>query len=204
MKKISFFLILLSIGFLCANAQTRCRSFEKNGTQCRNYATSGSEYCSAHNIKKDAPGSGIWYNNEKFVESFAFESDEKKYNMVYTTLKSNNKEITDVYFIPEDYDKDVKGNMYPPRFEKLVYHNLGKVEDNFAGVWTSDETFLEGIRLILRQEIRLPDDIAGKLIDMLAGDYKMPPNKYLKENCIEEVFDANLKPSHVEEDQMFY
>ena len=39
---------------------------------------------------------------------------------------------------------------------------------------------------------------------MLAGDYKMPPNKYLKENCIEEVFDANLKPSHVEEDQMFY
>lgn len=204
MKKISFLLILLSMGLLCANAQTRCRSFEKNGTQCRSYATSGSEYCSTHNIKRDSPGSGIWYNNEKFVESFAFESDGKKYNMVYTTLKSNNKEITDVYFIPEDYDKDVTGNMHPPRFLKLILHNLGDDNKNFAGVWTSDETFLEGIRFILHQEIRLPDDIADKLIDMLAGDYKMPPNKYLKENCVEEVFDANLKPSHVDNESLFY
>lgn len=199
MKKISFLLIFLSMGLLCANAQTRCRSFEKNGTQCRNYATSGSEYCSTHNIKKDAPCSGIWYNNEKFVESFAFESDGKKYNMVYTTLKSNNNEITGVYFIPEDYDKDFNDNFEPPMFEKLVYHNLGKTEDNFAGVWTSESKVVYDIPSLVYREIRLPDDIAGKLVDLLAGDYKMPPYYSIKMDCVKEVLDSKLLPTEIYE-----
>ncbi|MBR1460014.1 hypothetical protein IJ596_00065 [bacterium] len=133
-----------------------------------------------------------WYNTHRVVESFPFVSDGKKYSMQYMTSNSGGKEIDIVYFIPNGYDKNARENVEPPMFEKLVYHNLGKVEDNFAGAWTSEVKIIGGSPSTIYKEIRLPDEITGKLVDMLSGDYKMPPNKYIKENCIKEVFDAKL------------
>ena len=109
-------------------------------------------------------------------------------------------QIAEVYFIPDGYDKYSKDNIEPPKFHKLVYHNLGKVEDNFVGVWTYEELVIDNIPSEIKREIRLPDDIANKLVDLLSGDYKMPPNKYLKENCIKEVFDSKLLPTEIYDD----
>jgi hypothetical protein len=150
-----------------------------------------------------------WDENLIIVESFPFETTQRssplitmmngkgvKYNMTYTTLKSNMNEITAVYFIPEGYDKYNEDNIEPPRFEKLVLHNLGDDNKNFAGVWVKERTYENfDFEVTFSFEIRLPDDIANKLIDMLYGDYKLPPNKDLKKDCIKKVFDSKLLPS---------
>ncbi len=138
-----------------------------------------------------------WYNQYVIVESFPFVSEGKKYTMAYYTSKSQMKEIDIVYFFPEGYDKENNDNLEPPMFEKLVYHNLGKTEDNFAGVWTSEVKIIGKFPSTIYREIKLPDDIAGELVNMLGGEYKMQPNKYLKENCIKEVFDSKLLPTEV-------
>lgn len=141
-----------------------------------------------------------WFNRHIIVESFPFVSEGKKYTMNYTILKVDMTQIAEVYFIPDGYDKYSKDNIEPPKFHKLVYHNLGKVEDNFVGVWTYEELVIDNIPSEIKREIRLPDDIANKLVDLLSGDYKMPPNKYLKENCIKEVFDSKLLPTEIYDD----
>lgn len=142
-----------------------------------------------------------WDENLIIVDSFpSFEFEGVKYTIQYATLKSNLREISSVYFIPDGYDKYANDNIEPPRFEKLILHNLGDDNKNFAGVWVGEFKLIEGLPVIIYKEIKLPDDIADKLIDMLAGDYKMPPNKYLKENCIKEVFDSKLLPTEYSQD----
>lgn len=141
-----------------------------------------------------------WFNTNSIIETFpSFEFEGVKYTMIYTTHKSNMKEITSVYFIPDGYDKYANDNIEPPRFEKLILHNLGDDNKNFAGVWVSEFKVIERLPVIIFKEIRLPDDIANKLIDMLYGDYKLPPNKYLKEDCVKNVFDSNLLPTEYSE-----
>lgn len=145
-------------------------------------------------------GSKAWYNTKKVVESFPFVSDGKKYSMQYMTSNTNNKEITTVYFIPDGYDKYSEDNIEPPMFEKLILHNLGNDNDSFAGAWTVETAVVDGSMSLVYKEIKLPDDIADKLIDMLYGDYKMPPNKYLKEDCVKNVYDSSLLPTEIYED----
>lgn len=133
-----------------------------------------------------------WIKNYNIVESFPFVYDGQKYSMQYMTLKNKNTEVNAVFFVPDGYDPYDYKNHKPPMFNKLIYHNLGKVEDNFVGVWTDEVVMIEGKKSTIYKEIRLPDDIAGMLVEMLSGEYKMSPNKFLKDNCIEEVFDSKL------------
>lgn len=150
-----------------------------------------------------------WDENLIIVESFPFEATQRSsplitmingkgitYNMTYTTLKSNMNEITAVYFIPEGYDKYSEDNIEPPRFEKLVLHNLGDDNKSFAGVWVKERTYENyDCEVTFSFEIRLPDDITEKLVDMICGRYKLPANKFLKETGYKEVFDSKLLPS---------
>ena len=137
-----------------------------------------------------------WYNTHKIIESFPFVSDGKKYTMQYATLNSDESQVSAVYFIPDGYDKYAKGNVKPPTFAKLVLHNLGNGE-NFAGAWVRESKIEDGRPATIYKEVELPDDIANRLIDMLSGDYKIPPSKYIRENCIKEVFDSKLLPTEI-------
>jgi len=105
------------------------------------------------------------------------------YKLVFTTFDGNpnTKKVSHVFFIPEDY-KCNNPSIFPPEVTELVYHDLGK-DKEFCGVKVHYDIFndKEEQTGVMFREIRVDDDTANRIIDILAQDEK---SKFINETDI--------------------
>ena len=93
-----------------------------------------------------------------------------KSNLVFASAgQADNNIVEYIYFIPNGYNSKLT-HINPPKVRALTYHNLGGDKD-FCGLtiesYRRDST--GDFRKMVR-EVRIDDDTANILIDLIAGD----------------------------------
>ncbi|MBR6445589.1 MAG: hypothetical protein IKS94_04055, partial [Prevotella sp.] len=89
----------------------------------------------------------------------------------------------------------------PPWLTKLIYHDLGADKEFIGakikyGKYLPDDAY--GRRLeYFEKEIRLPDEIANEIIDMVAGDTKFVPGPALAK-----MFQTTKSPNLIKEHEL--
>ncbi len=96
------------------------------------------------------------------------------FNMLYTNIESydGNNTVRYVYIISDDENTaPTNFNAAPPRVKELVYHKTGDGRD-FCGVVITGHIVdrNEKINGYMTSEIKIDDDTANELIDLLSGD----------------------------------
>lgn len=116
------------------------------------------------------------------------------YHLVFTAAKDENSKIEDIYLVKNDGKKYLCSDVHPPTVTKFIYHNLGK-DKEFCSVETIES--LVGPdgheKGVMSRQIRLDDESAQKIIDLLSGDTKWKNNTYI---VFKEVFDDKLEEPH--------
>lgn len=104
------------------------------------------------------------------------------FDMVYTNNRIDESgSISDVYIIQKSRNIPAKSAFHPPRVYKLMYHNIGR-DKEFCGVITKEDLLDENGQYIsgIEKEIRLDDDTAQKLIDLVTNHSKWKNNTFIK------------------------
>ena len=104
------------------------------------------------------------------------------FDMVYTNNRIDESgSISDVYIVQKSRDIPAKSAFHPPKVFKLMYHNIGK-DKEFCGVITKEDLLDENGQYIsgIEKEIRLDDDTAQKLIDLVTNHSKWKNNTFIK------------------------
>jgi len=118
-----------------------------------------------------------------------------EYFMLFTS-NQNDIEVNEIFI----FDVNSKGTRHiaqdPPMVKQLVYHNIGK-DKEFCGVILERDVLEEEsgkFKGTIRNEMRLPDEVAQKIVDVIT-DYSRFKNKTnLK---IREVNFADLIPTRL-------
>ena len=122
------------------------------------------------NVKK-APYGWEIFELDDIVDSYHGKNALGSFDMVYTNNRIDESgSISDVYIIQKSRDIPAKPEFHPPRVYKLLYHNIGK-DKEFCGVITKEDLLDESGKYLgsLETEIKLDDDTAQKLIDLITG-----------------------------------
>ncbi len=122
------------------------------------------------NVKK-APYGWEIFELDDIVDSYHGKNALGSFDMVYTNNRIDESgSISDVYIIQKSRDIPAKPEFHPPRVYKLLYHNIGKGKE-FCGVITKEDLLDESGKYLgsLETEIKLDDDTAQKLIDLITG-----------------------------------
>lgn len=107
----------------------------------------------------------------KIHHADTFMKNGKKYYIVYSGI--NNADYVDkVSVFPEGYNGVKEGKLLP-RVTKLVYHDLGKGKEYCGIIVISTQKLKNGDFKRTTEEVRLPDNCAQILIDLLANYSKM-------------------------------
>lgn len=116
-------------------------------------------------------------------KKFRFTAENKNWTMYFVkpTSSKDDKKVSSIYLIPDGYKKVVNGDGeeigYPQEIRKLIYHDIGE-ENEFIGAFTREG---KGNYWIER-EMKLPDDIANELLDLVSYKTDLLPNKLLVNN----------------------
>lgn len=144
--------------------------------------------------------------DDRVLYKKSFVSDGIKYTMYYsngTLFNPASREenfVTDVIFVPSDYDYVLKENVKPPWLTKLIYHDLGP-DKEFIGAnirYTKEvpDEYYGTQNAYFEKEIRLPNDIANEVMDLTLGDTKFEPSNYLLKIPTETTKSSNLIKEH--------
>lgn len=144
--------------------------------------------------------------DDRVLYKKSFVSDGIKYTMYYsngTLFNPANREnfVTDVIFVPSDYDYVLNEDVKPPWLTKLIYHDLGP-DKEFIGAnirYTKEvpDEYYGTQSAYHEKEIRLPDEIANEIIDMVAGDTKFVPSPALAK-----MFQTTKSPNLIKEHEL--
>lgn len=112
------------------------------------------------------------FRYKKIQQLDSFNKNGKKHYIAYTTKRREPGEVQDVYLFPAGY-KSEPGKKFIPVVQKLIYHDLGSGKE-FCGVVvaTSVKNLQTNQYETSFEEVRLPDECAQHLIDLLANDTK--------------------------------
>lgn len=143
--------------------------------------------------------------DDRVLYKKSFVSDGIKYTMYYSNGTLFNPAdgenfVTDVIFVPSDYDYVQNEDVKPPWLTKLIIHDFGsdrgfvganirytkEVPDEYYG--TQDAYF--------EKEIRLPGDIMDELMDFLLQETKFKPSPGLLKLPVERTSSPNLIKEH--------
>ncbi len=128
----------------------------------------------------------------KIYKAETFVSKGQKYYIVYSG-RQNSKYVNSVTVFPEGF-RNENGKLLPIVHE-LIYHDLGKGKE-FCGVFVSADTVLKNGKVKnVREEIRLPNEVAQNLIDFMAGDTEM---KNMSSISYSKTQSPHLRPTKVE------
>lgn len=115
---------------------------------------------------------------ERYINSEKFQGlDGKNYYIIYNNAPKGydpfepeypEDEVYYVYIVPETYSNNRKGTL-PPRVKAFINHN-----NEFIGVGLEEEKYNNGW---FYKEVRLPEDVLGKIMDIML-DIDNPPYKY--------------------------
>lgn len=118
------------------------------------------------------------FPGDRVLEFDEFNYKGKKQYMAFIAHPNHEKYVFEIFIVPEDYKPNA--GMYKPEVSELVYHELGKGKD-FAGVILVKTTNLGPSKWQeYAEEIRLPNECAQKIIDLLANDSKWTNDTYVK------------------------
>lgn len=100
--------------------------------------------------------------------------------------------VSKVYILSREREIPAPGQFHPPEVFKLMYHNIGK-DKEFCGVITKEDLLDEkgNYQGSLETEIKLDDESAQKLIDLITGHSNWKNNTGIR---IYETKSAMLKP----------
>ena len=135
------------------------------------------------------------YENIKLAHKFNVKGQE--YNLLFTS-KSKSNDVKFVYIIPTNTTGGKEIGDIPPAVQQLVYHDLGK-DKEFCGAIIEEDLInsktnkYEGT---LRYELKLPDETAQKLLDLLLDNSEFD-NKTLV--TLKKTNSPNLTPMEVYE-----
>ena len=133
------------------------------------------------NVKK-APYGWEIFELDDIVDSYHGKNALGSFDMVYTNNRIDESgSISDVYIVQKSRDIPAKSAFHPPKVFKLMYHNIGK-DKEFCGVITKEDLLDENGQYIsgIEKEIRLDDDTAQKLIDLVTNHSKWKNNTFIK------------------------
>jgi hypothetical protein len=130
-------------------------------------------------------------SNVQYKRSFTCQG--KKYTMMYIDIKSVRKAqdvVSSIYFVPSDYNCIERGGVacnFPPVLQKLVYHDLGDLDKDFISVLTTEQACDSNgdNSRIVKNELKLPDEVANDLIHLFNGDTNLKVTTSLGNRVIE-------------------
>lgn len=99
--------------------------------------------------------------------------DGKKHYIVYSSIRTPDY-VDKVSVFPEGFPN--KSGVLLPWVEELVYHDLGKGKEYCGIIVRSVNKLQNGRYKTTYEEVRLPDECAQTLIDLLANYSKMKNN----------------------------
>lgn len=142
--------------------------------------------------------------DDRVLYKKSFVSDGIKYTMYYSNGSLFNPAsreenfVTDVIFVPSDYV--LKEDKRPPWLTKLIYHDLGS-DKEFIGAnirYTKEvpDEYYGTQNAYFEKEIRLPNDIANEVMDLVLGDAKFIPSPDLSKMKKEKTKSPELIREH--------
>lgn len=163
--------------------------------------------CFAQNTQQTKPQDGPPCNiaslrgfNLKMVEPLMI--NKVKHNLIFvaTNVPSNKNAVQNIFLAPNNFtginEKGKQHLVYPAEVRKLVYHNLGDDSKSFCGLITVENVYdNEGrIKGLKYKETVVPDEIAQKIIDLIANDTKWTNKTHI---MFYETPDKNLLPTQI-------
>lgn len=108
---------------------------------------------------------------EKILMHKIVSGNDTKYHMFFTSTGRDG--VSQVYLIKDDTPGCEEGAATPPNVMKLIYHNIGK-DKEFCGVKTIESIIGRDGKSngALIREIRLDDDAANLIIDLITNNSK--------------------------------
>lgn len=126
-----------------------------------------------------------------------FKAGGHEYNMLFTS-NHNDSEVNEIFI----FDVNSNGTKHiaqdPPMVKQVVYHNIGK-DKEFCGVILERDILEQEsgkYKGTIRSEMRLPDDVAQDIVDLITNYSKFQDKTNVK---IKEVNTANLLPTKLYE-----
>lgn len=148
-------------------------------------------------------------SDDKIQHKETFVANGKKYTMYYTDLlkgfKGRYKDVSDIYIVPQDF-KLIKDDIgyeanTPPKMIQFRYHKISDdINNNFVGAVLHQKICDEnGNNTKFKTwEIRLPDEIANKILYLILGETELTPTKGLVKQYVH-VTTPNLMPTKIED-----
>ena len=104
---------------------------------------------------------------QEILYVYKFEASNKKYNLIFASNGQMNS-VNYVYIIPIDSQGSSNNTIWPPEIMQLRHHDIG--ENDFCGAIIDEDLEKNGkYRGTLRYEMKLPDEVAQKVVDLVTG-----------------------------------
>lgn len=130
-------------------------------------------FSNPQNAQTKAPFGVTSLLGQKIYHYDTFMKDGKKHYIVYSSIRTPDY-VDKVSVFPEGFPN--KSGVLLPWVEELVYHNLGKGKEYCGIIVRSVNKLQNGRYKTTYEEVRLPDECAQTLIDLLANYSKMKNN----------------------------
>lgn len=131
------------------------------------------DFSKPQNAQTKAPFGVTSLLGQKIYHYDTFMKDGKKHYIVYSSIRTPDY-VDKVSVFPEGFPN--KSGVLLPWVEELVYHDLGKGKEYCGIIVRSVNKLQNGRYKTTYEEVRLPDECAQTLIDLLANYSKMKNN----------------------------
>ena len=128
------------------------------------------DFSNPQNAQTKAPFGVTSLLGQKIYHYDTFMKDGKKHYIVYSSIRTPDY-VDKVSVFPEGFPN--KSGVLLPWVEELVYHNLGKGKEYCGIIVRSVNKLQNGRYKTTYEEVRLPNEVAQNLIDLLADDSTM-------------------------------
>ena len=165
-KKVLSALLLASV----AIPQTYAEGFDPPVT------SNGMSYPQLYHLsQKDYPLGVAFFSRRQVQEIKPAIGNDVKANLVLVKYKGtrNPNDVEHVYYVKESW-KDDNSWHEPPEVLTLIYHNTGDGKE-YVGILIRNEIYKpqdQAPTKIMLQEVKLDDDSAQLLVDLMTGDTK--------------------------------
>lgn len=131
-------------------------------------------YSAPGDYNQSIPNIGTWrrLQNKKILLHKEILGNGTKYHMLFATDKgAAPNSVEYVYVIRDGSEGSDDFNVTPPEVTKLTYHNLGK-DKEFCSVKVHESIIGQDGKQngTMIREIKIDDDAANQIIDLIAGD----------------------------------
>lgn len=148
------------------------------------------DFSNPQNAQKKAPFGVTSLLGHKIHHYDTFMNNGKKHYIVYSGI-SNAEYVNKVSVFPEGFDS-VKEKKLLPYVRELVYHDLGKGKEYCGIIVITHQILKNGKSKTIKEEVRIPDNCAQTLIDLLANYSKMENSTSI---VYSETKSAQLRPT---------